>query len=171
MRLFAHAIRARSWPRRSRDEPTCLPGHPRGPPHRHPGITAHLHKDAAVSWCGADLDFTGVVFDGGDFAGAEFSGGTVSFSRAVFSGGEVDFSTAVFSGSTVIFAAVFSGGTVNFGGAALSGGMVSFGRAAFSGGTVEFYRPASWSSPPTFPWTDTAPSGVKLPEKEDRSWE
>jgi Pentapeptide repeats (9 copies) len=97
-------------------------------------ITAHLHKDAAVSWCGADLDCTGVVFDGGDFAGAEFSGGTVSFRAAKF-----------------------------------SGGMVSFGRAAFSGGTVEFYRPASWASPPTFPWTDTLPSGVKLPEKDDRS--
>ena len=55
-------------------------------------ITAHLRPGVAVSWQGLDLDFTGVVFDGGDFGGAQFSGGTVSFEHAEFSGGIVDFS-------------------------------------------------------------------------------
>jgi hypothetical protein len=32
-----------------------------------------------VFWQGLDLDFTGVVFDGGDFTGAEFSSGRVRF--------------------------------------------------------------------------------------------
>ena len=45
-------------------------------------IAAHLKKDAAVSWQGRSFDFNGVVFDGGDFRGAEFSGGTVDFSDA-----------------------------------------------------------------------------------------
>jgi hypothetical protein len=50
-------------------------------------ITAHLQEQAAVSWQGLNFDFTGVVFDGGDFAGAQFSGGTVWFRSARFSGG------------------------------------------------------------------------------------
>ena len=52
-------------------------------------ICTHLRPDAAVSWQGRNLDFTGVVFDG-----AVFSGGTVGFQGVVFSGGEVDFSQA-----------------------------------------------------------------------------
>ena len=66
-------------------------------------ITAHLRDDAAVSWQGLNFDFTGVVFDGGNFTfanfsrsavsfGTDFSGGTVSFDGARFSGGEVDLS-------------------------------------------------------------------------------
>jgi hypothetical protein len=81
-----------------------------------------------------NIDFTGVVFDGGDFGGAQFSGGRVDFNRAEFSGGMVDFSFA-----------------------------------EFSGGEVDFSRASVWSSPPVFPWTDTPPSGVKLPRKEDQS--
>jgi len=49
-------------------------------------INAHLTDGAAVSWRGLNFDFTGVVFDGGSFARAEFSGGTVDFSGAEFSG-------------------------------------------------------------------------------------
>ena len=48
-------------------------------------ITAHLQADAPVksrSWQGLNLDFTGVVFDGGDFSAAVFCGGTVNFGRA-----------------------------------------------------------------------------------------
>jgi Pentapeptide repeats (9 copies) len=45
-----------------------------------------------VSWQGLIFDFTGVVCDGGDFDGAQFSGGTVDFGGAPFSGGTVDFS-------------------------------------------------------------------------------
>jgi uncharacterized protein YjbI with pentapeptide repeats len=102
-------------------------------------ITAHLKDGAAVSWQGLSFDFTGVVFDGGDFSRAEFSGGKVGFSRAEFSGGDVGFGGAQFSGGTVDFGgAQFSGGTVDFSGAQFSGGTVDFGFARFSGGTVDF---------------------------------
>ena len=106
-------------------------------------IGAHLRPGAAVSWQGLNFDFTGVVFDGGDFRGAGFSGGTVRFNGAVFSGGQVDFGGAV-----------FSGGTVNFDGAVFSGGTVSFGGAVFSGGTVGFAAPSS----PAARSTSAAPS-------------
>lgn len=102
-------------------------------------IAARLRKDATVSWQGLDLDFTGVVFDGGDFSGAEFSGGRVDFGHAEFSGGQVGFGAALFSCT------------------------VSFIEARFSGGTVDFSEVSEWSSTPKFPWTDAPPSGVKLP--------
>jgi len=114
-------------------------------------IAAHLKDGAAVSWQGLNFDFTGVVFDGGDFSEAEFSGGTVDFSHAEFSGGEVHFDDAKFSGSVVDFDdakftgsevpfsfAEFSGGTVDFSGANFSGGEVHFDGANFSGGEVDF---------------------------------
>src|SRR3984957_10003206 len=114
-------------------------------------IAAHLQKDAAVSWHGLNLDFNGVVFDGGDFRGAEFSdslavfdnaefsGGTVRFNRAKFSGDRVFFGGAKFSGGTVRFElAEFSGGTVSFRGAELSDGNLDFRRAKFTGSTVNF---------------------------------
>ena len=102
-------------------------------------ITAHLKKDAAVSWQGLNFDFTGVVFDGGDFGLAQFSGGKVDFYRAQFSGGAVDFYRAQFSGGAVRFGfAQFSGGRVDFGGGEFSGGAVDFGCAEFSGGAVDF---------------------------------
>jgi hypothetical protein len=91
-------------------------------------IGAHLRPKAAVSWQNLTLDFTRVVFDGGDFGGAVFSGGTVDFRGARFSGGGL----VEFSG------AVFSGGTVVFGGAEFSGGRVAFVGAEFSGGEVNF---------------------------------
>ncbi|MCX5497882.1 pentapeptide repeat-containing protein [Streptomyces sp. NBC_00053] len=91
------------------------------------------------SWVGHDFDFTDAVFDGGDFSGATFSGGRVSFSGATFSGGRVSFSNATFSGSKVDFYdAKFSGGEVDFHGATFSGGKVSFHGATFSGSTVPF---------------------------------
>jgi uncharacterized protein YjbI with pentapeptide repeats len=101
-------------------------------------ITAHLQDGAAVSWQGLNFDFTGVVFDGGDFTGARFSGGLVDFTGAEFSGGTVRFDRAVFSGGKVYFVnAEFSGGTVRFDRAVFSGGLVNF-NAIFSGGTVRF---------------------------------
>ena len=214
-------------------------------------IAAHLKKDAkdaAVSWQGLRFDFTGTIFDGGDFRDAEFSHSPVVFDRAEFSGGEVRFNDAAFSGGYVFFGrAKFSGGTVRFDratfsgsavsfrnaefsggevrfndarfsggevyfsgaqfsgtmvifkGAQFSGGAVNFGRvqfstgaavdgaqfssgtvsfvgasfsrsrvtfdgAQFSGGTVDFSDAGDWSLPPAFPWTDTPPSGVKLPK-------
>jgi hypothetical protein len=103
-------------------------------------ITAHLKEDAAVSWQGLNFDFTGVVFDGGDFLGAKFTGGKVWFSRAKFSGGEVNFG-AEFSGGEVDFRqAEFCGGRVNFFGAEFSDSWVNFYRAKFSGGRVDFYN-------------------------------
>jgi hypothetical protein len=177
-------------------------------------IAAHLKKNATTRWQGLNFDFTGVVFDDGDFSdtlfsggevyftdaqfpagkvhfadaqfcagrvyfgGARFSGGRVYFSDAQFSGGEVDFADAQFSGGTVSFgAARFSGGTVSFGGAQFSGGevyfrtarfsgaAVDFRGARFSGGTVDFTEAHDWSVPPRFPWTQTPPPGVKLPEE------
>jgi uncharacterized protein YjbI with pentapeptide repeats len=128
-------------------------------------IGAHLREGAAVSWQGLDLDFTGAVFDGGDFngarfsagivrfGGASFSGDVVSFDRAKFSGGAVNFVNAKFSGGLVSFRlaefsgdgvrfdiAEFSGGAVNFVNAKFSGGRVTFHGAEFSGGAVDFDR-------------------------------
>jgi uncharacterized protein YjbI with pentapeptide repeats len=103
-------------------------------------ITAHLRQGAAVSWQNLNLDFTGVVFDGGDFTFARFSGGAVSFFGADFSGGKVSFFGAEFSGGTVSFTfARFSGGTVSFTFARFSGGTVSFTFARFSGNTVNLF--------------------------------
>jgi uncharacterized protein YjbI with pentapeptide repeats len=126
-------------------------------------ITAHLQEDAAVSWQGLDLDFTGVVFDGGGFggalftgtarfdsarfssgtvrfSGAEFSGGLVSFNHAEFSGGDVSFRGAKFSGAKVYFFDTrFSGAKVDFGHGQFSGAEVQFRYSEFSGGAVSFY--------------------------------
>jgi Pentapeptide repeats (9 copies) len=121
-------------------------------------ITAHLQHDAAVSWQGLNFDFTGVVFDGGSFAGAVFSGGEVIFGRAVFCG------------------------TVYFSGAQFSGGEVSFGYAQFSGGTVDFSDPPGLVIPTRIPLDrHAAPrreapqkgrsiTGVGLPRPDARRW-
>jgi len=114
-------------------------------------IAAHLNGTAPVSWCGLNFDFAGVVFDGGDFSGVKFTGGTVNFVGAEFAGGTVNFSGAEFVGGTVNFAgakfsgagvnfflARFSGATVNFAGAKISAGTVGFGHTEFSGQTVNF---------------------------------
>ncbi len=104
-------------------------------------IANHLRDNATVSWQGRDLDFTGVLFDGGDLSRARFSGGTIRFGGAVFSGGTVDFSGVRFSGDLVDFySAEFSGGAVDFRGAEFSGGKVDFSRARFSGSSVDFCR-------------------------------
>ena len=58
---------------------------------------------------------------------------------------------------------MFSDGRVSFA-AEFSGGAVGFVGAEFSGGAVDFSGASNWSFPPTFPWTDTPPSGVKLPK-------
>ncbi|MFG2076998.1 pentapeptide repeat-containing protein [Nonomuraea maritima] len=102
-------------------------------------ITVHLRENAPVSWQGHDFDFTGTVFDGGDFTSAVFSSGEVSFRNATFCGREVMFWGAKFSGARVLFhEATFSYGEVYFADAAFAGGRVSFNRAKFSGGVVSF---------------------------------
>jgi len=50
-------------------------------------IKDHLQPDdrrapTLAPWHGLDLDFTGVVFDGGNLSGAQFSGGDVDLSQA-----------------------------------------------------------------------------------------
>lgn len=130
-------------------------------------VRDHLRVDIGGphSWQGHDFDFTDVVFDGGDFDGAVFSGATVYFDQTVFSGATVTFRGSVFSDGTVDFAgarvdggtvdfgrARFSGGRIDFDGADFTGGGVNFAQAQFSGATVDF---ASARGP--------APSGLRLP--------
>ena len=91
------------------------------------------------SWQGHHFDFTAVTFDGGDFSGAQFTGGTVSFNGAQFTGGRVWFDHASFSGGEVAFnSAEFSGGRVSFDSAGYSSGEVAFNSAKFSGSMVAF---------------------------------
>src|ERR1019366_7553641 len=115
-------------------------------------IAAHLRGDAALSWQGLNFDFTGVVFDGGSFSDAKFSGGGVFFTDAEFSGSTVNFTGAKFSGSMV-----------GFTGAKFTDGTVSFSDAKFSGGTVDFGGAADWSHSPKFDWEGTPPLGGMLP--------
>ncbi|MEO3776033.1 hypothetical protein ABGB16_04080 [Micromonospora sp. B11E3] len=96
-----------------------------------------------TSWRGLDFDFTGAVFDGGDFSNVTFSGGRVSFEGATFSAGRVRFNRSTFSGGEVSFrGSTFGGGEVVFGGSTFSGGLVSFEGATFGGGEVFF----AWST-------------------------
>ncbi|WP_203736779.1 pentapeptide repeat-containing protein [Catellatospora chokoriensis] len=115
-------------------------------------ISEHLRRDSAdsKSWRGYDLDFSGAVFDGGDFSGAHFEGVTsfhgalfvrseVSFVGATFSHGTTSFIEAEFSGSRVRFEdSSFVSGGVYFGRATLSKGRVSFSGAKFNGAAVGF---------------------------------
>lgn len=113
-------------------------------------IAQHLREDARVSWSDPDLDFTGAVFDYGDFSGAVFSGnvsfkearfigGRTSFREAHFADGVVRFSGAQFAGSLVDFQkSLFTGGTVYFISTKVSEGRINFARSVFSGGNVRF---------------------------------
>jgi uncharacterized protein YjbI with pentapeptide repeats len=128
-------------------------------------IRDHLlpDADAAVSWQGLNLDFTGVVFDGGDFAGARFSDGIVRFGGASFVSGEVSFGRARFSGGTVDFGgAGFSGGTVDFVFAGFSGSKVNFGRAKFSGSKVNFGRAEFSGAEVIFSGAAMFPGGIAV---------
>jgi uncharacterized protein YjbI with pentapeptide repeats len=125
-----------------------------------------------AGFTGSEVSFGGIDFSGSrvSFIGAQFTGGTVDFSIAEFSGGEARFLGAKFSGGEVNFRyAKFTGGTVDFARAEFTGGTVDFARAEFTGGTIDFSDARDWSFPPEFPWTDTPPSGVKLPGTKDRS--
>ncbi|MGA5032330.1 pentapeptide repeat-containing protein [Streptomyces cellulosae] len=94
------------------------------------------------SWQGVDLDFTGVVFDGGDFSDAHFRNCTVSFDQATFASGRVNFEDMHMSGSRVTFSAArFIGAHVSFLGCLLKGdGTVDFHRAEFMRGTADFHE-------------------------------
>ena len=144
-------------------------------------IAAHLRDDAAVSWQGLNFDFTGVVFDGGDFTDARFSGGIVDFNDAMFSGGAVDFlgasSPAARSASAAPSspaAGLFRPRRVlrrhgRFDGAEFSGSKVDFGARVLRR-RVDFRAPSSPAArstsatlasgryPPAFPWTGGSPT-------------
>lgn len=115
-------------------------------------IRDHLQDPTeATTWCGYDLDFTGAVFDGGDFSGARFTGGVTDFSRATLSGlvdftcasfigGTLNFSRATFSGLVDFSSVIVSGGSVDFYSARfLSDSLVNFNKATLSGGNVRFF--------------------------------
>jgi uncharacterized protein YjbI with pentapeptide repeats len=114
-------------------------------------ISAHLHPSAPVSWQSHNFDFSGAVFDRGNFTRAVFSGGVVDFSEATFSGGVTNFIAVNFSGGIVDFTdtefvdaevnfvhADFSGARVNFSGAKFTSGEINFIAAGFSAGEIEF---------------------------------
>ncbi|PTA45386.1 hypothetical protein C8054_14975 [Micromonospora sp. RP3T] len=101
-------------------------------------ITRHLRlpSEDPTSWQGLDFDFTGAVLDGGDFSGAIFSDGTVSFSGANFCG-SVYFMGAKFTGAHITFSgATFSSGRVYLLESEFIKGHVSFDRAKIRGGEV-----------------------------------
>lgn len=103
-------------------------------------ISSHLQDTSSTSsWCGMNLDFTGAVFDGGDFSSAKFTGGNVTFAGARFTNGNINFTNTELSGGNVIFAgAHFSGGNIIFSGADFAGGNAIFTRAHFTDGLVSF---------------------------------
>jgi hypothetical protein len=104
-----------------------------------------------------------VVFDGGDFSLAQFSGGEADFSDAQFCDGIGYFNGVRFSGGKVDFTSVrFGGGKVDFSDAQFCDGIVDFNYARFSGGEIDFSRVYDCTVPPEFPWTDTPSPGVKL---------
>ncbi|MGW7513840.1 pentapeptide repeat-containing protein [Streptomyces massasporeus] len=97
-----------------------------------------LALDHPHCWQGHHLDFTNVVFDGGDLAGAVFRDTVVDFSGAVFDGGKMRFNEAVFSGTVDFSRVAFTAGAVDFEGALFLGGDVIFTRAKFCGSMVDF---------------------------------
>ncbi|MEV3925909.1 pentapeptide repeat-containing protein [Actinomadura coerulea] len=102
-------------------------------------IGSHLRDGAPISWQGHNLDFTDVIFDGGDFNGAVFTEADVSFRGARFISGKVSFSGAEFNcpraHSSQAENHTFK---VDFSGAEFAGAMVNFSRARFVGGVVDF---------------------------------
>jgi hypothetical protein len=73
-------------------------------------ITAHLQPHSpsarpAPDWRELNFDFTGTVFDGGNFNGVQFTGAVI-FDGARFTGGEASFYGAEFDGGEVDFSGV-----------------------------------------------------------------
>ncbi|WP_432920729.1 pentapeptide repeat-containing protein [Microbispora sp. CA-135349] len=102
-------------------------------------ISARLREGAGPSWQGHDFDFTGAVFDGGEFEDARFTAGRVSFRNAQFRSGVVSFRGTVFAGAVVSFQdARFADCMVSFEGAHVTAGAVNFDDAEFESGEVSF---------------------------------
>ena len=124
-------------------------------------IADHLMDRATVSWQGLSFNFNEVVFDGGDFRDAVFSGSLVVFDRAEFAAGTVHFSRVKFSSGHVFFgSAKFFGGRVRFKDAEFAGGIVSFRRTDITAGSVEFIN-ATFSGA-TVLFTGSAISGGRV---------
>ncbi|SOE08934.1 hypothetical protein SAMN06272775_0014 [Streptomyces sp. 2323.1] len=104
-------------------------------------IRNHLQDPIApTTWCGADLDFTGATFDGGDFYRAQFTGGSVDFEGVQFTDGAF-FYCAQFTGSRVVFdCARFINGLVTFNDAQFTDGLITFVNAEFASPRVTFER-------------------------------
>ncbi|MEK0099006.1 pentapeptide repeat-containing protein [Streptomyces sp. A475] len=103
-------------------------------------IRDHLQQpDTPTAWCKYKFDFSGAVFDRGNFTKSHFQG-KVYFSGATFSGPDmVNFSGSTFSSDEVNFhSTTFSGGMVSFDGALFRGAGVYFSQAAFDSGMVVF---------------------------------
>jgi hypothetical protein len=114
-------------------------------------IRNHLRDKDVAKWRGANFSFERAVFDGGDFTGAHFTSGWVSFHGARFLAGTIYFSDAHFTGATVSFAkatfrsdvhfnrANFSSGRVNFTDAVVvAPGKVTFRDAKFAGTEIKW---------------------------------
>src|SRR5690625_3574623 len=98
-------------------------------------IRDHLRSEAKTSWRGHNFDFTGAVFDGGNFEGVHFTGSQVSFRGAHFAKGDFSFADVHFTGGHVSFdAAHFTDGTVKFHDAQFNGATVEYDDAHFTGG-------------------------------------
>ncbi|WP_157748956.1 pentapeptide repeat-containing protein [Micromonospora echinospora] len=115
----------------------------------------HFPEDDLRSWRGHDFDFSGAVFDGGDFSGATFTGN-----------GTVTFAGATITGPLMFTDATFAGGIVSFDGARFAGGSVCFSGARFTGGVVDLstvdedhWVPAARPWPVGVP----VPAGLRLP--------
>jgi hypothetical protein len=115
----------------------------------------HLPDDDSRTWRGHDFNFSGAVFDGGDFTGATFTGG-----------GTVTFADALITGHLSFANATFVGGIVSFEGARFVGGTLSLNGANFNGGIVDLSRIDEEQQPPIselWPAGTPVPAGLQLP--------
>lgn len=94
-------------------------------------ITQHLKEDAASRWSNLNFDFSGAVFDYGDFKKSIFTGAMVDFTNATFTG-EANFSGATFAGKANFENATFTG-RADFWNTKFAD-TVDFTRATFNGG-------------------------------------
>ncbi|GAA1466347.1 pentapeptide repeat-containing protein [Nocardiopsis exhalans] len=115
-------------------------------------IGSHLREE--TRWRGKNYDFSQAVFDGGNFAGARFTGGRVNFRGATFAGGHVNLIETRFTGAHVSFIDTrFTGGVVYFSEARFHGGQVEFRRTEFDGAKVHFFGADFASGVVSFPGT------------------
>ncbi|WP_017582009.1 pentapeptide repeat-containing protein [Nocardiopsis valliformis] len=115
-------------------------------------IGSHLREE--TRWRGKNYDFSQAVFDGGNFAGARFTGGRVNFRGATFAGGHVNLIETRFTDAQVSFIDTrFTGGVVYFSEARFHGGQVEFRRTEFDGAKVHFFGADFASGVVSFPGT------------------